>query len=131
MALTADLVPDLSAYDARDYRRFVSAHLQLLTGLCSLAMKSVGDAIRQFVTLPFVTTELRSEEDFRAHVGPLVENRKSEAAATLDRLLSSWVAINHGNAIVSTYGTNFKYYFPHWLDPFTGRKFILCSKAQW
>ena len=131
MTLTAHLIPDLSAYDNRDYRRFVSAHLQLLTGLCSLSMLSVNDAARQFLLSPFITTEIESEKDFRTHVGLLVKNRKSEATTTLNRLISLLVAMNHGNAIVSTYGTNFKYYFPHWLDPFFGGKSALFSEAKW
>ncbi|CAF0872322.1 unnamed protein product [Adineta steineri] len=36
--LTAGLVPNLTEYEQRDYRRFLSAHLQFLTGLCQLSM---------------------------------------------------------------------------------------------
>ena len=94
-------------------------------------MQSVDDAVRQFLLLPFVTTELKAEHDFRTQVGALVEKRKLDAAATLNRLLSLWVAMNHGNAIVSTYGTNFKYYFPHWLNYSAGSKCASCSQAKW
>ena len=112
MNITAGLAPDLSVYDVRDYRRFLSAHLQFLTGLCNLSMQSVNDSIRQFLSSLFITTQLQSPTDFHIHIDSLVEQSKSNAPATFVRLLFLLRATNHGNAIVSTYGTNFEYYFP-------------------
>ena len=109
-------MPDLSTFDIRDYRRFLSAHLQFLTGLCALSIQSVNDSIRQLLSSVFITTELQSPIGFLTQIDTLVQRSKSDAPATFTRLVSLLTAINHGNAIISTYGTNFKYYFPHWYN---------------
>ncbi|CAF3744360.1 unnamed protein product [Adineta steineri] len=112
--VTVDLAPDVSVYNARDYRRFLSAHLQCLTGLCSLSMQSVNDSIGQLLSSLYITTQLQSLTTFQTHIDSMVQQSKSTAPATFARLLSILRAANHGNAIISSYGTNFKYYFPHW-----------------
>jgi hypothetical protein len=112
--VTAGLVPDLSAYDVKDYRRFLPAHLQFLTGLCDLSMKSVNDSIYQLLSSLFVTTQLQSSAAFHTHIDSLVKTSRSNAPVTFVRLLFLLRATNHGNMIMSTYGTNFDYYFPYW-----------------
>ncbi|CAF1526195.1 unnamed protein product, partial [Adineta steineri] len=59
--LTAGLVPNLTEYEQRDYRRFLSAHLQFLTRLCQLSMDLVNDAVNQLNSSLLVTTQLLSE----------------------------------------------------------------------
>ena len=123
MNLTAHIAPDLSVYDMRDYRRFLSAHLQFLTGLCTLAMKSVNASIDQFLSSLLITTELQPPIELDTSIRGLVQQSKSDAPATFARLISSMSAINHGNAIISTYGTNFRYYFPRWYNTSDGGKY--------
>jgi hypothetical protein len=129
--VTDGLVPDLSIYDVRDYRRFISAHLQFLTGLCNLSIQSVNDSIRQFLSSLFITTQLQSPTDFHIHIDSLVEQSKSNAPATFTRLLFLLRGTNHGNAIVSTYGTNFEYYFSGWYPFLTlFGKYVCWSKVK-
>ncbi|CAF1152019.1 unnamed protein product [Adineta steineri] len=123
--VTADLVPDVSVYDARDYRRFLSAHLQCLTGLCNLSIQSVNNSIGQLLSSLYITTQLQSPIAFQTHIDSMVQQSKSAAPAAFARLLSILRATNHGNAIISSYGTNFKYYFPRWF----GTKFVLGTYA--
>ncbi|CAF1633574.1 unnamed protein product, partial [Adineta ricciae] len=40
MELVTGLHPNLAEYEPRDYRRFISAHLQYLQGLCQLSQRS-------------------------------------------------------------------------------------------
>ncbi|CAF0976794.1 unnamed protein product [Adineta steineri] len=112
--VTAELAPNVSVYDARDYRLFLSAHLQCLTGLCNLSMQSVNDSIGQLLSSLYITTQLQSPTAFQTHIDSVVQQSKSTAPAAFARLLSILRATNHGNAIISSYETNFKYYFPPW-----------------
>ncbi|CAF1083935.1 unnamed protein product [Adineta steineri] len=107
--LIAGLMSNLSIYVSRDYRRFLSAHLQALQGLCQLSKTSVYDSINQFRTSLFVTSQLLSKINFDDQIGSLIEQTKSNAPATFRRHLFLIRNINHGNAYMSTYGTNFEY----------------------
>ena len=119
--LTAGLVADLSIYTQRDYRRFLSAHLQFLRGLCRLSMQSVNSSTQQFLSSLFVTAQLLSAEDFYIRFSSLINQSKSNAPITFNRLLSLTRIVNHGNAIISSYGTNFEYipYFYAQANTFT------------
>ncbi|CAF1477595.1 unnamed protein product [Adineta ricciae] len=107
--LTTGLAANLFIYSQRDYRRFLSAHLQFLQGLCQLSMKSANSLVQQFLSSLFITTQLLSETDFNIRVSSLINQTKSNAPISLNRLLSSTRIVNHGNIIISTYGTNFEY----------------------
>ncbi|CAF1085874.1 unnamed protein product [Adineta steineri] len=115
--ITKDLVSDLSSYNMQDYRRFITPHLQFLSGLCDLSIQSVNDSINQFLSSTLVTVELLSETRFRTQIDLLIEQSKSDAPITFTRLLSLIRTINHGNAIVSSYGTNFEFIDP-WKDSY-------------
>jgi hypothetical protein len=110
--LTSNLVPDLSIYTHGDYRRFISAHLQFLTGLCRLSNQSVNASIGQFLSSLFVTPELLSKEDFDKRIYSLIEQSKVNAPRMFTRLIRLIRDTNHGNAIISAYGTNFRYTDP-------------------
>ena len=125
MNLTADLVSHLFEYGVRDYRRFLSAHLQFLNGLCALSIQSVNGSIHQFLSSLLITTELQPPTEFKEHIRIRLGQSKSVAPATIARLVTSISAINHGNTIISTYGTNFKCYFPHWFNESIDGKFTL------
>ncbi len=110
--LTKDLVADLSVYAQTDYRRFLSGHLQFLQGLCQLSIQSVNNSIEAFLNSLFITTELLSETDFYTRLDLTINQSKSTAATTLTPLLYLIRSTNHGNGIISRYGTNFKYIVP-------------------
>ncbi|UJR34535.1 hypothetical protein I4U23_027312 [Adineta vaga] len=113
--ITTVVRPYLSTYKLTiDYRLFLLSHLQFLNGLCDLSIKSVNDSINQFLSSLFVTAQLQSSETFSTHIQSLITQSKSNINATFIRLLSTIQMINHGNGIVSKYGTNFQYYFPSW-----------------
>ncbi|UJR19493.1 hypothetical protein I4U23_022622 [Adineta vaga] len=103
------LVSNLSIYEQRDYRRFLSSHLQYLQGLCQLSMKTVNNSINEFLTSLLISSELLSENIFHNRLNILIEQRKSNAPVLFSRLLFFTQNIIHGNAFMSTYGTNFEY----------------------
>ncbi|CAF1498690.1 unnamed protein product, partial [Adineta ricciae] len=107
--LTDGLIPNLTIYEQRDYRRFLSAHLQYLQGLCQLSKRTVNNFINEFLTSLLVTVELLSEHNFDHHLNISIEQSKLKAPALFSRLLFFTQSIIHGNALISTYGTNFKY----------------------
>lgn len=99
-------------FDQPDYRRFLSAHLQFLQQLCQLSIQSVNSSIGQFLSSLFITNQLLSEESFNDRLLSLIEQMKSNAPMTFNQFLTLVQNINHGNAIVSSYGTNYKYTAP-------------------
>ncbi|CAF1356585.1 unnamed protein product [Adineta steineri] len=107
--VTASLISNLSAYNQRDYRLFLSSHLQFLNGLCQLSMQTVNQSIQQSLSSLMITKQLLSEENFNLHINSMINEAKSNAPSTFIRLLSLLQATNHGNAIVSAYGTNYQY----------------------
>ncbi|CAF1040155.1 unnamed protein product [Adineta ricciae] len=114
--LTNNLLSNFSTYARNDYRRFVSAHLQFLTGLCNLSIQTVKNSIEQVLSFLLVTTELLSEETFSQHLESLIEQNQPMTSNIFGRLFYLIRSINHGNAIISMYGTNFEYIVP-WNDP--------------
>ncbi|CAF0953174.1 unnamed protein product [Adineta ricciae] len=112
MDVTGDLNANLSTYGRTDYRRFLPAHLQYLQGLCYLSIQSIENSIEQFLTSLFITTELLSSENFHTQLNFSIEQKRSAAPKPFIRLLSLMRSINHGNAFISTYGTNFEYISP-------------------
>ncbi|CAF1642375.1 unnamed protein product, partial [Adineta steineri] len=124
-SLTSNLVPDLSIYTQRDYRRFISAHLQFLTGLCRLSNQSVNASVGQFLSSLFVTPALLSETDFDAQVNSLIEQSKVNTPRIFTRFIRLIRDTNHGNAIISAYGTNFEY-----IDPlYSTKRYAANTKA--
>ncbi|CAF1430761.1 unnamed protein product [Adineta steineri] len=107
--ITANLISNLSAYNQRDYRLFLSTNLQFLNGLCQLSMQTVHQSIQQSLSSLFITKQLLSEENFNLHINSMINEAKSNAPSTFIRLLSLLRATNHGNAIVSSYGTYYQY----------------------
>ncbi|UJR17463.1 hypothetical protein I4U23_004358 [Adineta vaga] len=107
--ITDGLISNLSIYEQRDYRRFLSAHLQYLQGLCQLSIQSINNSIEQFLNSLFITTELLSDYDFHQRLNSSIEQKKSTASKTLIRLFFLMRSINHENAFVSSYGTNYEY----------------------
>ncbi|CAF1199869.1 unnamed protein product [Adineta ricciae] len=110
----SNLDADLSTYALLDYRRFLSAHLQLLTGLCELSIQSVNDAIVRFLSSNFITAQLMSQSIFDTNIQLLIEQSKSDAPIALKRFLDLLREANQGNAIISAYNTNFQYIAPYY-----------------
>ncbi|CAF1552686.1 unnamed protein product, partial [Adineta ricciae] len=114
--LTKGLVSNLSIYDQRDYRRFLSAHLQFLTQLCELSNQSVEYSVQQSLSSLLITNQLLSETLFVSRIESMIVKTKSNAPSTLARLLFLLRSTNRGNAFVSTYGTNFHYIIPPYTE---------------
>nr|ACD54674.1 unknown [Adineta vaga] len=102
-------ISDLSIYHIKDYRRFLSAHLQFLQGLCELSIQSVNISINQFLDSFLLTTELLSEDDLKKRLNFNIEQMKLNPQNKISQILYLIRHINHGNGIISTYGTNSKY----------------------
>ncbi|CAF1637182.1 unnamed protein product, partial [Adineta ricciae] len=115
MNITSSLAPDLFIYDTRDYRRFLSSHLQLLSGLCSEAMQSVNSYITQFLESFFLTDQLVPASTLNTSIHTLVNSSQLNAPNSFVTRLSLLRAVNYGNAIISSYGTNFEYIDP-WVN---------------
>jgi len=93
----------------QDYHRFLSAHLQYLTGLCQISIQSVNNSIEQFLSSLLVTSQLLSETSFQTRLDSQIKQSQSNAPVIFNQLLTLIENINDGNAIISTYETNFVY----------------------
>ncbi|CAF1524757.1 unnamed protein product [Adineta ricciae] len=116
--ITSGLNVNLSIYARTDYRRFLSAHLQFLRGLCQLSTELVNNTIDQLLSSSFITTELLSKDNFHERLDSTIEQRKNNASAAFNQLLFLIRRLNHGNGMISMYGTNFEYVVPwdHFYD---------------
>ncbi|CAF0819652.1 unnamed protein product [Adineta steineri] len=122
--LTANLISKLSMdsekrplsnYTLKDYRRFLSAHLQFLQGLCQLSKQAANISIQGFLSSLFSMIEVLSEENFGIQLNSIIQHKELNSSTILTDLLSLMQSIYHGNAIISLYGTNFEYVAP-WDD---------------
>ena len=92
-----------------DYRRFLPAHLQFLKGLCELSHEAIKISKQQFLSSLFVTSELLSKTNFYARINSTIKQSTSNVSTLFTGLLFLIRSINHGNRMISTYGTNFEY----------------------
>ncbi|CAF1563845.1 unnamed protein product [Adineta ricciae] len=107
--LTNGLVSNLSIYSTSDYRRYLPAHLQYLQRLCLIFNESVHQTVNDFLTSLLVTTELLTKENFHNRLNTLIDQSESKVSILFSRFLSMIQTITHGNAFMSTYGTNFQH----------------------
>jgi hypothetical protein len=107
--LTYNLISDLSSYALMDYRRIFSAHFQFLVGLCELSIRSVNASLARWLISDLVTVELLTPTALHTQLDALLLQRTSEAPAAFNQLLFLIRNTNHGNTIVSSYGTNYEY----------------------
>ncbi len=64
-----------------------------------------------------MTVQLLPETTFNESIDLLIKQNKAKAPTTFAQLLFLIRSINHGNAIISTYGTNFEYIAP-WINDY-------------
>lgn len=98
-----------------DYRRFLSSHLQFLSGLCLQATKSVNTSVAQFLSSFLITGELLSPKVFATRIQSVVDQNEMNAPVTFNRAFSLLRISNHANAVLSAYGSNFQFIDPWWL----------------
>ena len=113
--LAVSLSSNISIYDKRDYRRWIISHMQYLRGLCQISIQSIENSIDQLLSTLLISKDLLFESDFDQHIDTLVEQTKQNAPDNLNAIFFLIRNINFGNAILSTYGTNFKY-IVNWVE---------------
>lgn len=77
--------------------------------MCKHSIQTVEDSIKQFHNSLFITSELLSENDFYLRLNSSTEKKKKSIRKKFTDLFFLIRSINHGNAFVSMYGTNFQY----------------------
>ena len=107
--LAISIPSNLSTYATRDYRHFIYPHIFYLKELCHISIESVRNLIEHFLSTSFITNELLFEHDFNQRIDATIAQTKSNAPNSLNSIMSFIRNVNFGNAIISTYGTNFKY----------------------
>ena len=83
-------------------------------------MRTIDDSIDQLLSLHLVTAQLLRPTYLDSHIMKFINETRLDALEAPNRLLDLVLAINHGNAIVSTYGSNFDYFISYtsWQDQF-------------
>jgi hypothetical protein len=74
-------------------------------------MESVNNSVNQFLSSLFVTAQLLPQTTVHTQISSLIQQSNSDVSKTFTRLLLLIRATNHGNAIITTHGTNFEYIF--------------------
>ena len=83
--------------------------MQYLNSLCQLSIRTVNNLISEFLSSSYVTTQLVSQIEFDKKLSELIQQMQSSFSETIMNLLYLIESINHGNALVSTYKTNYEY----------------------
>ena len=78
-------------------------------------MASVNNSVDQFLSSFFVTDQLLTQATFDTQINLLIDQSDSSVSQTFTLLLDLLRATNHGNAIITTYATNF-YYIAPWYN---------------
>ena len=100
---------NLSIYEQNDYRHFIFAHFQYLQKLCQHSIQIQHDSIKYFLNSLLITPELISEDNFHSRLSSSIEQTKQDIPNNFGSLFFLIRSINHANAFVTTYGTNYQY----------------------
>ncbi|CAF1343607.1 unnamed protein product [Adineta ricciae] len=112
MNLTDNLHLSTAIYEqGDDYRRFLSPHLQFLSGLCNIFNELTNSSITQIMSSFMITTQLLTEEDFNERLNLKIDQTKSNVHTIFTRYFSLTQSIKHGSALISGFGSNFNYIF--------------------
>jgi hypothetical protein len=84
-------------------------------------MQSVNNSVTQFLSSFFINAQLLPQTIFDHRIDSLIEQSKSNAPILFTRFLSLIRATNHGNAIISAYGTNFEYTAAPWYNSYSSQ----------
>lgn len=86
--------------------------MQFLSGLCNVSVQSINKSVNQLLTTFFVSAQLIQQTTFQEQTKSLIDQAYANAYKTLAHRLSVLRTTNHGNAIITTFGTNFEYIAP-------------------
>ncbi|CAF1333734.1 unnamed protein product [Adineta ricciae] len=92
-----------------DYRFYISAHLQFLSGLCKQSITQANNSINKFLSNSFITSSLLSKFDFEIQISNLFKQTISNAPISFVRLLNLIRSVNDGNALTTVYGNNYQF----------------------
>ncbi|CAF3320013.1 unnamed protein product [Rotaria socialis] len=108
-ALTINFNNISSFLNINNYRHFLSAHLQFLSGLCYQAMKHVNDSVRSFTSTSLITSRLLSQSSFDKQLSNLLYQTEVHAPTLFANALELVKSINHGNALMTVYASNYEF----------------------
>ncbi|CAM4751903.1 unnamed protein product [Rotaria magnacalcarata] len=108
-ALTINFNNISSFLNINDYRRFLSAHLQFLSGLCYQTMKHVNDSVRSFTSTSLITSRLLSQSSFDKQLSNLLYQTELHAPTLFANALELVQSINHGNVLMTVYASNYEF----------------------
>ncbi|CAF1633955.1 unnamed protein product [Adineta ricciae] len=100
---------DLSSYSLKDYRRYLLSHFQYLRGLCEISQELINNWKNELSTSLLITIELLSKEDFSNYFQNLIDRNKLFSSIKFSRYLNLIQIINHGNSLITTFGTNYQF----------------------
>jgi hypothetical protein len=92
-----------------DYRQFIFAHFGLLASLCELSIANINDALAAFLSSSFTSANLFRESVFTSLIQQLIDQALQSTSVTSIRMLTLQRIMMRGNAIITTYGTNWNY----------------------
>jgi hypothetical protein len=93
-------------FNPRDFRLQGTLYFQLLSTLCSKANSTIIDAIDQFRSNSFLSTELIPRIQFQLQIGQQIEAFKRSIETQFSRSLQVFRASAQGNGLISLSGSN-------------------------
>ncbi|CAF0982336.1 unnamed protein product [Adineta ricciae] len=100
-------IVDVANY--QDFSGMVSFQFKLLKSLCRLLQETVSSSLMQFYSTSWVNNQLISRDSFRKRVDNTVEIFQKSTKETFKQVFRMTREILHGNAILTTYHSNWGY----------------------
>ena len=94
-------------YDSSDIRLYGLNMLQTVSSLCSLANKTIIDAMTTFLTTNWVSTHVLSREQFYKEAQVLIMDFQSNVENSFKQMFNLVRQTNQGNQLLTAKGSNF------------------------
>lgn len=125
------VVPESTSFK----RQFLAAQLFLLSSYCSLCIQTVNDSISLFLSQHIITAQALTATQFNEQINGSVHRFFLDLSLSLRHSLDYFQSTIHGNAIMSTYVSNWRFVPSSKTDSMTIRTrpvwYGNCSCASW
>lgn len=106
--------------------QWLAAQLSLLFSFCTIANETVNTSLTSFLNEQFITREVLTSDQLRAHIDVTVSLVYLDMSLSLRQIMDYLEEIIHGNTIISSYTSNWEFM----VNPLMNTRFIR-TKPAW
>lgn len=99
------VVPESTSFK----RQFLTGQLSLLASFCALSNQTVNTSVALFLHQQFITAQVLTADQFYEQINATIDRFYLDMSLSLRHSLDYLQAITHGNAIMSSYVSNWRF----------------------